>query len=139
MLQPASNRGAKDHGPVGRDKLFPRRPVFRVLDLNLAGLLPELKNDGANLGSAGGPDGMALRFEPPGNVDRQLSAQGGVTRFGKGASLSDRTEAEVLGRIQLTKGRGVMDLCQVDVIGTQAVDSAFDLFRFLSGRSWGSR
>ncbi|MEM9280939.1 MAG: hypothetical protein AAGA96_03870 [Verrucomicrobiota bacterium] len=24
-----------------------------------------------------------------------------------------------------------------DVIGTQAVDSAFDLFRFLSGRSWG--
>ena len=23
-----------------------------------------------------------------------------------------------------------------DVIGTQAVDSAFDLFRFLSGRSW---
>lgn len=25
-----------------------------------------------------------------------------------------------------------------DVIGTQAVDSAFDLFRFLSGRSWGS-
>jgi len=26
-----------------------------------------------------------------------------------------------------------------DVIGTQAVDSAFDLFRFLSGRSWGPR
>ena len=25
-----------------------------------------------------------------------------------------------------------------DVIGTQAVDSAFDLFRFLSGRSWGT-
>ncbi len=25
-----------------------------------------------------------------------------------------------------------------DVIGTQAVDSAFDLFRFLSGRSWGA-
>ena len=24
-----------------------------------------------------------------------------------------------------------------DVIGTQTVDSAFDLFRFLSGRSWG--
>jgi len=24
-----------------------------------------------------------------------------------------------------------------DLIGTQAVDSAFDLFRFLSGRSWG--
>jgi hypothetical protein len=24
-----------------------------------------------------------------------------------------------------------------DVIGTQAVDSAFDLFRFISGRSWG--
>ncbi|MEM6278751.1 MAG: hypothetical protein AAF733_04685 [Verrucomicrobiota bacterium] len=26
-----------------------------------------------------------------------------------------------------------------DVIGTQAVDSAFDLFRFLSGRSWGGK
>lgn len=26
-----------------------------------------------------------------------------------------------------------------DVIGTQAVDSAFDLLRFLRGRSWGAR
>ena len=65
---------------------------------------------------------MAAALQPAAGVDGLLSTKPGVAGFSVWAALSVRAKPHCLGLMELAISRGIMKLCQIDVIGTHACE-----------------
>ena len=64
--------------------------------------------------------GMTARLETSRRVDGQAAVDGGLPVQGGPAGLAGGHQAEILQRDQLEGGEGVVDLGEVDALGTEA-------------------
>ena len=107
------------------DEPWPNRPWFTVsagpgaLDLAAGGLAPQLPGDLAHLGQGLGGDGLAEAGQAAARVDRDAAADLGVAVVEQALGLALGAQPDVLVPVELERGRQVVDLGQVEVVGTE--------------------
>src|SRR5712664_941661 len=89
----------------------------RLLHLAGARLAAQLRHQFVYLAETRGTNGMPLRFQPPGRVERDSPAHGGCPARRHGAAIPEIKEAKILALLDLAERRRIMTLDDINILG----------------------
>ena len=90
---------------------------LRIVHLDVSGFIPELPNDGPDLGSAGGSDGVTFGQQSAVHIHRDAAFLIGFLAFNQFFALPRGCEAKIFIGHHFRDGETVMDFGDIDIAG----------------------